>query len=149
MFACDVITGIGWLQVGRSYNAEVLECQKNSTAPSHEAVDSEAGPKTQASKGASRPKAADFFGATVGGTDLTANDSFRRDESPEQSIARLSSGKGSGGRGGGGGAPEGSSSKNGKSRKKRTTCHSSPSDEDNDSSGHKKSRHGEMNMMIS
>lgn len=123
-----------------------------STPPTsnHEAVGSEAGPKTQASNGASRPKAADFFGATVGATDLTAGDSFRRDGSTEQSIAHLASGKGSGGRGGGGGAPEGSS-KNGKARKKRkrTTRNSSPSDEDIDSSGHKKSRHGEMNMMIS
>lgn len=140
--AHDVVVGLGWLHVGRSYNAAHVEDQ-NSTAPHHEAVGSEAGPKIQASNGASRPKAADFFDATMRGTNPTAGDSYRRDESPEQGIARLSSGKGSNDRGGGGGAPEGSS-KNGKGKKRKRTSHSSPSDEDTDSSGHKKSRNGEM-----
>lgn len=130
---------IGWLQVGRSYNAAPVGQEQNSAA-SHDAVASEVGATIpiQASSGTSRPKAADFFDATVRVTSSTAGERYRRDESPEQGFAHLSYGKGNRGR-----AIISSSGKARKKKRKRTSRHSSPSDEDSDSSGHAKPRSGE------
>lgn len=138
LFVDALVIAIGWLQVGRSYNAAPVAQEQNSAASRHDAI--EVGTKIQASRGTSRRKAADFFDATVGGTSPTAGESYKKDDFPEQSIAHLSSGKGNGGRAG---------SKNDKEKKrKRASRHSLPSDEDSDSSGHsRKPRRGEKNVM--